>query len=223
MQFVTHLIHQGPQTAGFLEVLHAVLTVGPDSNEQWDLSAGSGIDFTAVDGESGLGSCGRDVDDGISAAADGLADLKRIFNGLIGDDLTRRDTLLHQLHDSLATGLSQFQHFGGTGCRSGIAGQAHADAFTHQSHGVCCAHHPTGAAARAGAADQFVQLLFRNLSIEIACTGRGDVDKVHIFTVQNGGFHVAACENDTGNIHAAGGHQHGRDNFVAGSDEHGTI
>ena len=127
------------------------------------------------------------------------------------------------LHDSLATGLSQFQHFGGTGCRSGIARQAHADAFTHQSHGVCCAHHPTGAAARAGAADQFVQLLFRNLSIEIACTGRGDVDKVHIFTVQNGGLHVAACENDTGNIHAAGGHQHGRDNFVAGSDEHGTI
>ena len=223
VQLAGQLVEKGPQAAGSLKVRHTAFAVGPDADQKRHLAAGFGVDAAAVHVQASFCGHSRNVDDGVGGAADSHTDPDGVSNGGFRDDIPGTDVLLPQLHHLPASFPTEVDELAGHGGHGGVAGQGHADGLRQQAHGVGSTHHAAGATAWRAGVNQLLEFFRRHFAFLHLRDAGTNVDEVHIISVHDGGFHVAAGDDDGGNIHPTCGHQHGGNHLVAGADEnHGV-
>ena len=159
----------------------------------------------------------------VGRAAEGHLAAQRVAERLFREDVAGPAVLLQQLHDLFA------RQFGKTDARRingrdrAVAGQCHADGFGQAIHRVGGVHAGAASAARTGGLLHFAQLSVGHLSGGMAADSFRYFGKADALAFELARQHGASADKDTGQIHAAGRHQHARHDLVAVRDKHRRV
>ena len=167
---------------------------------------------------------GRQVNDGVGGAADGLQHAQGVVEGRFGHDLRRLQALVGQGHGLDAAALAVTQTIGVHGGNGRPARQHHAHGLTEAGHRAGRAHHAAGAGGRRQLSLDVVD----GRALQVAATpGRPEATAIgagaDALALVAAGEHGAGGQHDGRYVRAGGAHQQGRQGLVATTHEHHRV
>ncbi len=141
-----------------------------------------------------------------------------VLEGGLRHDLLWPEPFLHQPNGA-HTGLLRQTYAGGGHCGNrAVAGEAHAQCLRQAVHRVGREEAGARSAAGAGGQLQFAERLIIDVARFELTHGLKHAIHVKVTAACASGHHRPAADEDGGDIHASGGHQHARHDLVAVGD-----
>jgi len=216
--------------AGPMHVFHVIFLGSGGHLAEAGHLAGKPVDVLHGEIDPGFLSHGQEVEHRIGGTAHGHIQAHGVFKGIEAGNAAGQNggvvlfvPALGQFHDAPPGPQEQFLAVRMGGHHRAVAGQGQAQGFGQAVHGIGGKHAGTGTAGGAGGAFELFHFPVGNLGIPGLDHG---VDQIHrhglAFPLDLTRFHGAAGDEDGGDIHPHGRHQHPRGDFVAiGNAHHG--
>ena len=208
------LVDHGIDSAGIHEILHVVVTRRCQMAEVRG-TVGDLVDLMKIERNACLMCYRHEVQCGIGRAAECHIGGQAVLDGICGDDVTRADVLLEDLHHLHAGHLRETDTLG-VDCRDGaVTRKCHAQYLTEGVHGIRGEHTGAGTAGRAaGILDVEDTLLIHEAGLE-----RTDGLKRGVQVTLMKRQHWPTGYEDGWQIQTAGCEEHARHDLIAVRDE----